>query len=289
MVIQGFGNMEKILCNGGKAITPIFRELAEDPTLPELIGSGVLVRFGPAFFLFTAAHVLDHAKASDLLLPSAPGKMVVLNGRGGISVYGGDCRKSDHFDCGWVQLSSEMACAIGQQHEFLDVRDLLLDDNSTEGDEYCLSGYPVQRSKLVHAPEMAVGVSLLNYNARTASGKTLRKTGADPNSHLVVHHSKGKVFDFRGKRQPSDDPEGMSGGAIWKWVADAEKGSQLRFLSGIIVAKDVHNAVIVGTKIAFVIESIRAFIPELSPLLPRSNSVDILCQEPTTTSENPSV
>jgi len=87
------------------------------------------------------------------------------------------------------------------------------------------------------------------------------------------------VFDSMGRRHPSDDPEGMSGGAIWKWVTLPNQESQIRLLSGIIVEKDVGNAAIVGTKVAFLIESIRAFIPELSPWLPSSESVDIICMD----------
>ena len=142
-----------------------------------------------------------------------------------------------------------------------------------------MSGYPVQRTKCVHTFDTAVSFSLLNYNAQIASIKAYRKCGADPNCRVAVRHSKGKSFDLDGGAYPADDPHGMSGGAIWKWVEDSEKGVQLRYLSAITAEKDVHNAVIIGTKIAFLIESIRAHIPELSPWLPLSASLDIVCVE----------
>jgi hypothetical protein len=64
-------------------VVPIFTEAEENPDLPELIGSGILLRVENRFFLLTAAHVLEAKKSNNsILVPIRPGKMVIIEGQG---------------------------------------------------------------------------------------------------------------------------------------------------------------------------------------------------------------
>jgi hypothetical protein len=271
--------MGKFQCNGGRAIVPIFTESDEDPSLPELLGSGVLASFGSKSFLLTAAHVLEAKKpGNSLLVPSSLGRMAVVNGPGMTSIAPDGERQSDRFDCAWIELNPELAAAISQSHSFLGPDDIAIDDSSSPTDHYCLTGYPTCRSRIDTTKE-SVKVTLLNFNGYAASDKAYRKSKTNPTTHVAAQYSKGKSINSRGVRTRNDNPHGLSGGALWKWIRLSDNKTELRFLSGIIVEWDEQNAVVIGTKVAFLIESIRTKFPELSSHLPTSNTLSITCVE----------
>lgn len=262
-------------CNGGLAIVPIFTESEDDPTLPDLLGSGVMMQFGGKYFLLTAAHVLEAKRPeSSLLIPSRSDKMVVISGPGMVSAAPGRNRKHDRFDCAWIEINPETAAEISHAHKFLGPEDIAADDASSTGDHYCLSGYPVSRSRF-DATRDAIRVTLLNFNGYAATEKTYRKSKTNPITHVAVQYSKGKSTNTHGVMTRNDNPHGLSGGALWKWVCLPDGKTELRFLVGIIVEWDASNAVVIGTKVAFLIESIRSKLPDLNPYLPISSTMEV--------------
>jgi hypothetical protein len=125
----------------------------------------------------------------------------------------------------------------------------------------------------------SVKVTQLNFNCYAASERSYRKCKTNPDTHIAVQYSKGKSTNSAGIRSRNDDPHGLSGGAIWKWVRISADNAELRFLIGIIVEWDAPNAAVIGTKITFLIESMRSQIPELNAYLPNLSILTIVCSE----------
>jgi len=112
---------------------------------------------------------------------------------------------------------------------------------------------------------------MYSYSYVSPGEETYRSLGFTTKTHLLVRCDKARVRTYDGEEMPFPDPWGMSGGGVWR-LTDLTRLTRDTFRPSIVaIAIEYHKShqVLVGTKIAFVLEAVRKKYPELDKYVPR--------------------
>ena len=246
---------------------------ADKKSEPYHIGSCLLIQIGSAHFIATAAHIVDIAEKTTLYLGGLK-KLIELNG----TFYkSGDDRKNDKFDCAIMKLSEDDLDKIDNLN-FLTSDDLDPNDLLDENNLYFAFGYPTSQNKKKNLKDKKIKPYPLSFTGQMAKDYSYKNVRADKNIHLLISFHKQKTKDEGGKKMIAPDPYGFSGGGVWRlanWKEFAGINQPKFKLVGILTQWDSENAVLMATRISFLVEIIKYTYPELNCFLPEIKGVKI--------------
>lgn len=246
----------------GLAVRPIF---CQGRRHQELVGSCVLVRLGSCHFLFTAAHVLDERKDHALFVGDQDG-LIGLDGDITTTTLPAGGREGDKADVGIVRLSDDFVGELTNYQPLLHTN-INIDERSIGGppaSQYLVMGYPASRARRRGAHVIGTGTFL--FTSASQPRHVYDAFGVLPETHLVVQ------FDQKRSLTPSGQinapkPKGVSGGAMWAFAPRIDAHPSEGKLVAIAIEDHRHpHKVIIGTRVPFYTEAIRAKYPECGHL-----------------------
>lgn len=260
-----------------KCICPLWE--ATDRDRPKLAGTATLLDFGKARFLVTAAHVIDHDKRSVIQPYFFDGSKLAELPPGFVHtpMPASGTREDDRIDIAFLRLDNATADLLALTFYFLPFGCIDAGDKISPSRHYMFTGYPKSRSHLFSPRDHKMRAKAHSFTGHTLAPKAIRGMGFDPDMHVVVNFKRNEMTDETGKVVTAPDPDGISGGAVWYGDGDRSNwptGEGLH-LVGIGIANPSEHSALIGTRIHFLLESIRARHPELSEFLPRRQGVSI--------------
>ncbi len=260
-----------------KCICPLWE--VTDRDRPQLAGTGTLLDFGKARFLVTAAHVIDHDKKSVIQPYFFDGSKLTELPPGFVHtpMPASGSREDDLIDVSFLRLDEATADRLARTFYFLPFLCIDQSDKTAPSRHYMFTGYPKSRSHLFSPRDHKMKARAHAFTGRTLSPRAVQAIGFDSETHIVVDFKRHEMVDESGKIVTAPDPDGISGGSVWYGAGDRSKwptGEDLH-LVGIGIANPPRHSALVGTRIHFVLEGIRARYPDLSEFLPKRNGISI--------------
>lgn len=253
------------------------------------IGSGVLLAVGPAHFLLTCAHVLDHlddpTTGRTSLLSVLNGDLQPFAGTGCVSrmpATGG--RERDRLDVTFLRLDDATAAGFRAQFAFWPVEAVAIGVEASHDTHYSFMGYPLRdaepRGKGMLRPQIQ------KITARSYAEADYQRVGVMPFSHVGIVMDGAPMRDEKGNVHP-DRPlapmlNGLSGGGVFKGVRRRELGQDVPVeLVGLCMElPPEHPQSFLAVRITAALEGIRRRFPELSPFIPETPDVRVVHREP---------
>jgi hypothetical protein len=173
-----------------------------DGSIPDPVGSGVLLRLADAVIVLTARHVLAE-RCGSKMLAGLGARMVQLKGK--VLDTAGD-RKHDPFDLAvcFLDCSGEGVPAVQPAQ--------LCVASTFEQSPHLLTGYPSSRQPTSICSTVLVQPVTLACKSLAAS--ECGAAGYDPRSSILLGFDRERVWR-NGLRLRAPDPHGMSGGGLW--------------------------------------------------------------------------
>ena len=131
-----------------------------------------------------------------------------------------------------------------------------------DGTSFGFFGFPITKNKFRFNIK---GFNLTSLIDTLAEGNIYEMYGYDKDLHIVLPFVKEHYFNKDGRNTTFPDPNGMSGGSIWKIMDIAERAAgtpQFSFL-GIIIELTEDKQYIVGVRAEYVVKAIYHLISEL--------------------------
>jgi hypothetical protein len=245
--------------------------------VPQLLGSGILLKVLSHWFLITAAHVLDEntytnfyllGKAVDLMM----GKTALLDLEGTVHFVNTPeaGRKHDRLDLGFVALSDSLAAELATRYSFLspedlDVNEVLTMEVVVARAPYAFVGYPQSRNKARPGNKFKPCGAMFSLSPAPLE----RYSGLDLDSrtHIVANFDRSNIG--------GPEPYGISGGGVW-YVGDhlILTGSQRPKLVAVAIEWREPEKVMVGVRISVAVSMIVAAYPDTKSLFPEPTQVD---------------
>ena len=256
--------------------TPIYG--VRESSQPFLVGSGTILDVGEQSFLITAAHVLDENTETTLYLPGNP--LVQMTGRGIKTQAPLANRKNDTIDLGIVHLERAIADKVVNVRRIA-VQQLDLLDIPQPLTSYGFVGYPSSKNK----PKPGRKLQLTSYimGVLPLASERYAEVGAHPVLHFAGNFDRSEVVNRHQQRAQAPDPEGMSGGGVWRLgtYADIESGHAAPALIAIGIEHHADRQLLLGVRTPFVVASLSACYPETVPLLPSipaNLKINVICE-----------
>lgn len=249
-------------------------KFAPRPDKSRAVGSGALLRLVDTKFLVTAAHVGDILveKADELVPVVAPrdgGETILLQTKSGHA-------QGDPYDIALFELADQTVAELERGgFKFLDLASLDIRDGEDElghidpsGGLYLVTGFPTDETKINPAGYVSqagrIVAGIVNHAFPEYVGGS--KIAVHFNIDQIPYGSDVPDAGLRGK-----DPNGMSGGAIWRahrgganalrWTPDSLR------LVAIQYAWVKPRSVLVGTRIKYVVGLIYERFPDLRRII----------------------
>lgn len=247
--------------SGDRFVTPLYSAKPGSP--PDLGGSGTWLQIGDEKFLVTAAHVIDHGYT---WIPMEIGFKKLVSPCYMTIPPSGD-RSSDRCDIGIYHLLAEDIEAKHPFHEFIKISDVDVDLLHQAGEQFEFFGYPHRKQKSDKTTRKLIPI-FMSILSDTVGENIFKKLGLSVFSHVVIAFRR-KTMMADGRIITAPLPTGMSGGAVWKKTA----GRDERKLAAIVI--EYSDDCLIGTRIAIVLEFIRALRPSLSMYIPMPSDTKI--------------
>ena len=245
---------------------------------PEQFGTGVFILAGARYFLVTAAHVLDDNAESTLYIPGEKsGALVELKGESFRSKPDDGDRKNDRTDVGVVLLSQDLADEIGRE-AFLSVKQIDVDETGTPGATYIALGYPWRKNAKLNRSKKSVTRHPLSYTANVLQNKKLAKLGVHNGSHLLLGFDKRHSRNKEGRDITTPNPEGMSGGALWKFDVCGDQTINSR-LVGVLIEWTSELRGILAVRLPVILAGIAHAYPDVADQIPQTLTVKVSVHE----------
>ena len=178
-------------------------------------------------------------------------------------------REDDRVDVAALELSPAEVAAIDDAH-FLSLEDLDLRDHSAARRPYVLIGFPgaKQRRQL---PDTAFKMEIIPYTSFEADVSDYDNVGLNRDGHLLIKFDKKNSRGTDGKVATPPDPQGESGGGIWRIddVTSPISESTSIPLVGIFIEHQPRKAkALIATRIQFHLALLKTVRPDLQSYLP---------------------
>jgi hypothetical protein len=241
---------------------------------PEQFGSGVFLAVGSRHFMLTAAHVLDDNAHSTLYIPSTKTlKLVELKGDSFCSKAVDGDRERDRTDIGVVLLSPDLVDHIGPD-AFATVPMVDVDDIGTAGGSYIAMGYPWRKNAKLNRAKRTVKGRPLSYTANILPPEKLKSLGVHQGSHLLLEFDKRHSRDETGRDVTAPDPEGMSGGALWRFDVFGDEPLTSRLVGIVIEWRDELGGILT-VRLPVILAGIAHEYPDLAYLVPATFTLGV--------------
>lgn len=238
------------------AVVPIFAKQKYSDKL-EQIGTGIFIDFLSQPFLFTAAHVTDELKQTELMIPTYGGIEPIEGYIAHIDLPPDISRNDDNVDIAYYRLSTKFAQRMCVYFKPLPQSRIMLIGSALELGVCSIYGYPASKAKFrqgVYSSESAT------FRGVVASEETYKSLGLLPEHNIVVHfHKKRAVSPEDGSRINPISPKGVSGGGIFAWPDGHELSDDwsLPKLVGIFHAYKKSDGLMIGTNLISVFAAIQ--------------------------------
>jgi hypothetical protein len=226
-------------------------------SIPELVGSGVLLGVEDYVFLLTAAHVLELFEEANFQL-QIDDQWIPVSGRPFTTppVNGSHVR---------APIDAAVVCLEGELQKRLRTRSLKLEDLHTfdRGFEvlYTVSGFALKHSRR-QGQRVYSAPSLLSLQGQPQS--LYDQLQLDPRLHLVLESTKRVMWLGGIKEAPTT--AGLSGGPVF--IVPGIRRSTLRpKLTAIFIEGRNSPPVMIATSVTIHLSLIVHHIPELSPVV----------------------
>lgn len=182
--------------------------------MPELIGSGILIRLGRDVFLVSAAHVADrivrgpHYFGTRELIPLPSLKL-------SSPLPASRNRDDDPIDLAyWVIDPATLKRIAIEDCLAVDELDAVPVSDVPHGDTHFLSGYPCTRQPR-HIDGKELDAETLSFLTDEVTPEEYGALGRDRTTSIVVDYDKEDFYRY-GEKLTGPDLHGVSGGAIWR-------------------------------------------------------------------------
>lgn len=257
-----------------KHICPIFRP--KNAMEPELIGTGVFLAVGNRRFVLTASHVFGPHGAGhqELHIPNdQTGKLTELVGVYVRSKPEGGRDVDDLNDVGVVLLADTLAAQI-EDDNFVRISSVDVDDIGNFHRPYLAMGYPWRVSPKANHRTKMVTASDRSYAADLLSHAELVKFGVRPDTHFLLRYAKRHSRTEFGRDITAPDPDGMSGGPLWR-VEPLNSDGEQAFLVGIVIKWYRLQGGLLAIRMPVILAAIEQLCPDVAELIPRSRTLGI--------------
>lgn len=267
-------------------IVPIYHPDSQDRG--QGYGSSFLIQVSTSTFLITAAHVIDENEKTTLYAAGAneelqPLEDLVVDESYRTVVPEGGAREDDTCDIAHVEVDPDK---FSSQFKPILIDRVDPNDQPTNNARYLLQGFPWRKNEPAYGTQR-VKRSIISYSAGSIASSRYKNIGLDPEFHVALIYNPKEVYmpkrleQGHGPLAKPANPEGMSGGPIWRVPSDAiirgnENGARLVGLCSELVAEE---KTIYGARISLVLESIRNLHPELSESIPETHLGKIKVRE----------
>ncbi|HRE84488.1 MAG TPA: hypothetical protein PLN52_25825, partial [Opitutaceae bacterium] len=233
------------------SVVPIFRG---DAVL-EQIGSGVLLQFGEAKIIISAAHVFDDIPDHDALIPLVDG-IGPLDGTLFIKkVESKEERSNDRMDFAFLVMTDDSASRVHNDFSFLQEAYYKKSDNLAVG--LSMVGYLEKHAELVRHKASATRSI---FDADLAPSATFSAIRRSRGTHIVGQFRRKKAKSYPdGSIRIQPRPFGMSGGGMFEWSFTKNSPHQHEGprLCGILTEYHESENAFVGTAIEVILNTIR--------------------------------
>ena len=207
------------------------------------VGSCVCITLGGRWFLATAGHLLKGGNPVEVVPGEGHRPVDLTKARR-------SCCKSDPVDLGLVELTSDQAREIGEDH-FLDVRGVQASFDTSQAHTVVICGFPsanefTRRGRRASFAEVSIRTTIpsndFTCNIEFAPDHTRDVFVEIPetvNRHYVGPGKPPDSFCPRDSHPP--DPGGLSGGGIWLAAMAQRKGSGILYPHPRLVAIQVGH------------------------------------------------
>jgi len=246
-----------------------------------VVGSGVLMRIDDCGFLATAAHVLDEQGRAHTNI-EVPGKNALLP-IGGQAIKSplpaSGRRDDDRIDIGVLPLQPEVMDELLAHFIFLDVAQLDPSDVPSTQTLYTFVGYPSSQHE---GPRGGVlTIEPVRYTSGPLHPEMYPK-GFQLETHTSIDFDAKRMVARTERVQTPPDPHGISGGGVFRigtWD-EIVAGANVERLVAIAIEVRKQERCLLGTRIAFPLEMIRAQFSHLTPKIPTSRYLRVNVTNP---------
>lgn len=269
----------EVAINCRKHICPIFRP--RNAMEPELFGTGVFLALGNRRFVLTAAHVFGPVGQGhqELHIPNhQTGKLTELVGTYVRSKPDDGENPNDLNDVGVVLLEENLASQIDDD-SFVKISAVDVHDVGSFQRPYLAMGFPWRVSPKADRRSRIVKASDQSYAANLLSHDKLVKLGVRPDTHLLLRYAKRHSKTELGRDLTAPDPDGMSGGPLWR-VEPLNGDSPSAYLVGIILRWYRSQGGLLAIRMPVVLAAIEQLCPDVAGLIPRSQTLTIQVTTP---------
>ena len=176
-------------------------------------GTGVFVKIGAKYFLFSAAHVFDDFEK--LFIPIEEGKTLVKPGGNIIKNNPQKDRNSDQLDLGILILDNQSVKDLSIDYCFLESSNLEINHSSIDFMSYIVFGYPSSWSKKSHSRNSFHSIPFFSIT-KCMHLNEYKKLKRHEYLNLIVEYDRQNTPNLKSKSM-SYGPNlfGISGCGLW--------------------------------------------------------------------------
>lgn len=233
--------------NFARTIVPIQRQV--DRRRFEQFGSGVLLKIERYRILISAAHVILHDR---LWLFGEPQNIELNDIEFHTTAPNLAAVKDDEADVGFALLPEAVASSIVTNgFEFLSLARTAFRPPVGSSNRAAFAGFPCSKSRLRMGPGL-MELRPVIIEGELLGDEELDRRGLNPDVHLAIRYDRDTQFDALTKMRTNGiEPEGMSGGAIWRFSQE-----RVPWLAGVGTNFDSRQRVLHGTRFEDVLTQI---------------------------------
>ena len=221
-------------------------------------GTGILVEFGDAGFLISAAHVFENFE--NLRIPlKTENSMLKPGGELFINEINGT-RKEDRIDIGFLKLDKKSKIELQLSYDFLNQESIEINHEVLNHPFYSFFGYPTSLSNFSKTRNSFHTRPFFQFTTPILI-KEYSRFPVNANFNIVSTYDQKKAYSMKGKCFSSGPSlHGISGCGLWFTdPIDAIVKTKKPKLVAIMTewAKEIDHSRIIGTRIDVLTEAIR--------------------------------
>lgn len=248
MTVRISSPVEALLESLGRYVCPIYVKQSTRNETPYLIGTGTLFRDGGESYLITAKHVTDGARDGRLVI-AADSNFIIVRGE----QISWEYRQGEtvDYDVCVIRLDPGIADELKNFYRFSEPTDVSEIAEYNKLILYALVGHPHNKNQPRRSSVEAVTVTPFYYVLREFLDLTKLETpDKSPATHFALAAPFKKATDINFVRRTPPEPQGVSGGGVWKIELDRSTGlARTASLVGIGIEYLRKQKAFVATKI----------------------------------------
>lgn len=176
-------------------------------------GTGVFVKIGAKYFIFSAAHVLDDF--DKLFIPIQEGKYLIKPGGNIITNNPNKDRKSDELDIGILILDDQSVEDLSSDYSFIESFNIEINHTTIDFNSYIVFGYPSNWSKKSHSRNSFHSIPFYIFT-KCVNLNEYKKFKRNEYLNLIVEYDRKNTPNTKSKSiSYGPDVFGISGCGLW--------------------------------------------------------------------------